>query len=372
MRIAHIIPNLNRGGAEQVVVTLANGAAGLGHEVFIFTAGEELPGGLAERLSNEVELRPFSVGTPRRFLKYGQLFVSLRRNHSLLASMDVIHVHLLFGTIAGAMLGAILRGRHPKIVETFHAAGMPLASWKRGLTASIARRRDAFVLMADDPALERVIGSDDRVHIIPNGINLAELSPIKWPAHIKSSPHNERPLICSIGRLVAERNPQRMLEVFQEIHARHARVRFVMGGDGPLKEEIKSRIERAGLTGVIALPGMILDPPLLMRSSDLYISINVGSLTGIAGLEAAAQATPVIALQMIAGRTAQSDDWIWSHQKPENVADKAIQLLGDNAQRLTLARRQQDIVRSHFSADAMNRAYLRLYSNLTGSPSNLQ
>ena len=95
---------------------------------------------------------------------------------------------------------------------------------------------------------------------------------------------------------------------------------------------------------------------------DIYISINVGPITGIAGLEAAALPKPVIALQARAGHKMGPQDWIWSNPDPAKVAAEAVRLLGAPECRDRLARRQADRVRTEHSVDAMAAAYEAFYA----------
>lgn len=91
--------------------------------------------------------------------------------------------------------------------------------------------------------------------------------------------------------------------------------------------------------------------------------MNVGPITGIAGLEAAAQGVPVIALQMLVDYEPSPADWIWSNQDPEKVATEALRLLNDKTARLELAQRQASHVVANHSVQAMANAYEQLYQH---------
>ena len=56
-----------------------------------------------------------------------------------------------------------------------------------------------------------------------------------------------------------------------------------------------------GLAGQVHFPGEVNDPTLPLAVMDLYISINVGAITGLAGMEAAFSGLPVIAMQWTPG-----------------------------------------------------------------------
>jgi glycosyltransferase involved in cell wall biosynthesis len=110
------------------------------------------------------------------------------------------------------------------------------------------------------------------------------------------------------------------------------------------------------------MPGLVLDPAEPISLMDLFVTVNVGPITGIAALEAAFLGVPVVAIQLVEGYRAAPDDWIWSSSDPAEVAHKITELLGNPAARSELASRQQSIARTRFSIDAMAQAYDELYS----------
>lgn len=102
-------------------------------------------------------------------------------------------------------------------------------------------------------------------------------------------------------------------------------------------------------------------PQLAFGLIDLYVSINVGPITGIAGLEAAAAGTPAIALQALSDYASGGEDWIWSSADPAEVARKAAALLSGADEAANLSARQCEHARSHFSIDSMGATYQALY-----------
>ena len=112
------------------------------------------------------------------------------------------------------------------------------------------------------------------------------------------------------------------------------------------------------------LPGLALDPRIPLSLMDLYISLNVGPVTGLAGLEAVHCGVPVIAIQLDQRYASGTDDWIWSDQSAEIVAVEARRLLRDPNARRELADRQKQHAQSHFSVRAMGRAYEKLYADV--------
>jgi glycosyltransferase involved in cell wall biosynthesis len=135
-----------------------------------------------------------------------------------------------------------------------------------------------------------------------------------------------------------------------------------MGGTGPMLDAVRAEGERLGIGDRLHLPGMVLGPRTAMAAMDVYVSVNVGPITGIAGLEAAAGGTPVVAVQALPEHRRGEADWIWSDPDPALVAQEAARLLADAGERAALAERQRAHVLAHHSAGAMARAYEALYA----------
>jgi glycosyltransferase involved in cell wall biosynthesis len=371
MKIVHIVPMLTKGGAERVVVELANQACAAGHEVTVLAAFPVNPEWQRNALRPEVEVRFISPSARTMPLRYAALLGWLASNRRWVLGQDVAHCHLTFGAIAGTAIQWLRRlsgGKRPRVVETFHGVGMPIAKSRRALSSALAAGRDGYALMAQDEYWRRFIDRhpDLPVAIIANGIT----TEIEQPSEAERATYRATLgipagalVVGAIGRIVAERMPLVLVRVFAEIARRMGpEVHFLMGGEGGMTDEVRAEAERLGLGDRLHLPGLVAHPPLPLSIMDLYVSVNVGPTTGIAGLEAAASGVAMIALQSIAGYSAGGSDWIWSSSDPAALADEAARLLRAPEARQELARTQQRHVRTHFSSGAMLKAYEALYA----------
>jgi glycosyltransferase involved in cell wall biosynthesis len=370
MRIAHVIPALVKGGAEKVVVDLANCGVSNGDDVAIILAGPSSPELLACELRHEVEVLHICDHKPGRLSRYAMLTLWLIRNWRRVQPFDVLHCHLSFGSAAATLARCIRRGgARPAIVETFHAVGMPIPPWKRALLAGLAKWRDAVVLVAEDTFWRRFKAENPDVllTVIPNGIAVHGKPPT--PAEIAASrerigiPSTCRSIVGTLGRLVEERKPEHLIKAFEEIsRSASDEVHFVMGGAGPSLGKLEALARKSGLNERIHFPGLVMQPNLLFALCDLYISVNVGPVTGIAGLEAAAFGLPVIALQASDDYPGGATDWIWSSPDSGALGAEALRLLNSPEERRAIADRQRQHVLERHSAQAMSARYAKLYS----------
>jgi glycosyltransferase involved in cell wall biosynthesis len=366
MKIVHVLPSLARGGGERLAIELANRQVDAGHEVS-FVIGSSLPaeqchGGLDPR----VRVREVSAASGRR--RYGAMLPWIWREREWLESHDVLHSHLTYAALFATALKRVLRKARPAIVETYHAVGMPIPKALRSLHARMASQWDGLSLMVDDPYWRRFNERHPGVHfdVIPVGVDappLSDVLPEDREQYRSALGIPARSLVVtSIGRLVAERRPRAYLPVFGELTRLLDRdVHFLLGGDGPEREAMEAEAKALGIGGRLHFAGLVREIERPLAITDLYITANVGPVSGVAGLQAIAAGVPTIAIQLRDDYSPPATDWIWSSRDPKEIAGRAAGLLSDAAAAKALATTQQQHLEAHHSAAAMATAYERFY-----------
>lgn len=363
MKIVHVLPSLARGGGERLTIELANRQVEAGHEVSLIL-GSDLPaeqvhGGLDPR----VEIHAISSAKGRS--RYARMLPWIWRRKKWIAAQDVLHCHLTYGALFGSAFLRLAGPRRPAIVETYHAVGMPISPALKWLHARLATQWDGLTLMAEDPwwrdfARQR---PDVVFRIIPVGVDPPSSVSAKRRKLYRQAlgiPKDAR-VVVTIGRLVAERRPRAYVPVFERIAKLIPDVHFLMGGDGPERSAIESDADSSGIRDRLHLPGLVREIELPLAISDVYLTANVGSVPGVAGLQAVAAGLPTIAVQLRNDYSADLADWIWSSFDPDAIAARAIELLDDPKGAKEVTNRQAEHLRTHHSAEAMAADYERFY-----------
>ncbi|HUE78785.1 MAG TPA: glycosyltransferase [Sphingomicrobium sp.] len=375
MNIIHVIPAFTKGGAERVAVDLANAAVTNGDAVAIVAAFHVSEDLLMSDLREEVEVR-YVAPTARSILAaYVQLLPWMVRNRQWLLSCDIIHCHLTFGSVFGAVATAMRvlhGGEQPRIIETYHAIGTPVRLPLKRLHMALAATHDGFVAMAEDEPWSQFARDHPTVDsaMIPNGITLCVVPPTRTECDAYRAeagiPRTAR-VIGSVGRLVRERRPEMLVQIFEHLASSIPDAHLLMAGSGPEAKRLEKMAAEAGLVERVHFPGLVLRPVLPFSIIDLYLTLNVGPITGIAALEAAAMGLPLIAFQANDAYRSGPNDWIYSSSNPSAVAVEAIRLLNSVDVRRAVAARQREYVLAHHSAEAMFRAYRAFYERVLGS-----
>jgi glycosyltransferase involved in cell wall biosynthesis len=376
MKIVHVLSSLHKGGAETVMMELANSAVKVGHQVTVVAAHQTDSARLRKLFLPEVRVIYILDSHDSLFKMYFSLLIWVSRNISWLMGQDIIHCHLTYGAMFGSAVDIcrkVLRKKKPKIVETYHAVGMPIPRLKKWLHSRLATHRDAFVLMAEDDYWRKFLADHPKLFssVIPNGISIStketegQSQCLAYRREI-GIPDDCRFVVGTIGMLRPDRQPWLYVPIFSEIaRILGPDVHFVIGGSGSECDRVKSLVVQRGLQDRVHLPGLILNASLTRSIMDIYLTLNVGSLTGIAALEAASSSLPVLAIQLRSEYKCKPDDWIWSSNNPIELAEQVVKLIRSPTERQELSERQGTYVRTHHTTQAMANSYHSLYQTIT-------
>lgn len=143
--------------------------------------------------------------------------------------------------------------------------------------------------------LESFLGQAERLHSIPNGVPLADLSVSgSKRGAIRSQLGLDRnaPLIVAVGRMVPQKRPMTFLELAAAIHRRKPEVRFSWIGDGAMTGEWDRRVSALGLGGVVQRIAWTDDVTSYLLAADVFLHVAEFEGLPLAVLEAMSAALP--------------------------------------------------------------------------------
>ncbi|GAG89148.1 unnamed protein product [marine sediment metagenome] len=100
------------------------------------------------------------------------------------------------------------------------------------------------------------------------------------------------------GRLSVQKDPFAFIDGAAIVLKKHSNVQFVMVGDGPLKDDVKARIQALGLTKQIQLAGWQQDAFKLIPAADIVTLTSRWEGTPYSLLEAMAWSKPVVSYKV--------------------------------------------------------------------------
>ena len=361
-------PPLIEGGLARHVRKLSESLAELGTEVHVLTrGGEESP---PEEDAAGVAIH--RVREPTRPRDLGEFVTWVERmNADMLAAgvelgdryeFDLVHGHdwlvaaacdhlaRRFGSPLVTTIHATEHGRHQGWVEVHPQ------SYIHGVERWITNRSDRVIACSYymREQIADIFGVDeDRVTVIPNGIDPDDLQPHDAPelSRLRSefAAADER-LVLLVGRLVYEKGFQIALEAMPALIERLPDTRFLVAGSGTHEAELRRQAAELGLGDHGTFLGWIGDDVLhsLYRIADVCVVPSIYEPFGLVALEAMASGCPCIVADTGGLREVVPDDEVglrFQAGDPDELVAVTARVLSDDELGGSLVAEAHDHVR---------------------------
>lgn len=356
-RIAIFVPSLRGGGAERVMVTLANGFAQRGYAVDLVLAKAEGPylGDVAENV-RVVDLRAARVATSLpglvRYLRRERPVAML----SALSHANVIAV--LARRLAGVPVRLVVSERN-----NFSLSKANARSWRGRMMGHCVRlaypHADTVVAIsqgvADDLTQYAPLQAIDVVYNPVDTRYVKRLSRAE-PDHPWLC-HGHVPVVLGVGRLTPQKGFPTLIRAFARLRETHD-ARLIILGEGELRPQLESLVCQLGLHEVVSLPGFKRNPYGFMRRADLFVLSSAWEGFGNVLVEAMACGTPVVSTNCPSGPAEILEGGRWGRLVPvgdEVALAEAMAATLDQTEHPDVAARAAD-----FSVDRAVEGYLRV------------
>jgi glycosyltransferase involved in cell wall biosynthesis len=264
----------------------------------------------------------------------------------------VVHAHNVKVTVTAGAAARLAAGpRRPPVVATFHG----VARSEYGAAAKLLRAADTVACVSDD--LRRGLAEagfpDGRLTVIRNAVT---------PPAGGAPPEGAAPLVA-VGRLVEQKNHERLLEAMALLAPERPGLRLAIVGDGPLRGALEARAAALGLGGSVRFTGARPDARAWIAAAGLLVFSSDWEGLSIAALEALAEGTPVVATPvegmrelLESGAGVRVADFT-----PASLAGALGALLDAPQRRAEMAAAGRRLIAERFSPAAMLDAYEALY-----------
>lgn len=380
----HVISNLERGGAQEVVRTLAAALPERGCDPLVVALRD---GPLrAEIEASGVRLRVVRGRANPLLVLHRSIpeIVRLRRELRTAADAhgaDVVQTHLL-----GALDFLVLTLRRPgrAVFWTVHnsqvelrADQVPGARWLlrlkrasyRFLYRLLSRRVDGFIAVSNevaDAVRHLYRPPRGRVATIPNGVDMDRFpAAVDRPAIRQSlSLGDDARLAIVVAKLLPQKGHQVLLAALPEVLSQVPELRVLLAGDGALRDEIAANLDHEGLTDRVLLLGERSDVAELLAASDLFVLPSLWEGLPMALLEAMASRVPVVASRVSGTNEVIEDGRSGILVAPGDapaLADGMLRVLRDPQVARTLGEEGRRRVEACYSARAQAEQHVAIY-----------
>jgi len=299
--IAFFLPTLAGGGAERVIVNLAEGISERRLPVDLVVATAEGP--FLSQLSPSVRLVDLHAGRVLRSIVPLVRYLRRERPRVLISSMG--HANVV------AVWAARLARRRTPVIVTVHNT-MSQSTPQQGLAGRVWPHllrtfypwADRIVAVsrgaADD--LARTVGLPrNEVEVVYNPVITPAMMAVagRAPDHPWFGP-GQPPVILGVGRLTNQKDFATLIRAFAELR-RSRSARLMILGEGEERRALEVLIREHGLTDDVALPGFRDDAIAYMAGSALFVLSSAWEGLPTVLIEALAAGTRVVSTDCPSG-----------------------------------------------------------------------
>jgi glycosyltransferase involved in cell wall biosynthesis len=283
MRVDHVVDTLEVGGAERLVVALAQhqhrqGASVRVHALYGLGA---LAGLLVEEGIEVVDHRatPRALGGMRRLTK------EFRR-----CRPDVVHCHNVAATVVGAPAAAMAGVR--VAISTRHGWGRREGAWRREMKFWLAARACArIVAVCESARRELAAGPFARPDQIVTIINGAEAPKATRESHAPV----DRCVVVSVARLNWAKDHATLLRALAAARSERSEIELHLVGEGAERPALEALADALGVRDAVRFLGERNDVGDCLSDAHLFVLSSVTEGLPVALLEALAMGlTPIV------------------------------------------------------------------------------
>jgi glycosyltransferase involved in cell wall biosynthesis len=363
MRLQVVISEMAVGGAERMVVESLRDGSARGDELALLAS----PGRLDAELT-ELEIRRATLPTRR---SAGALLRALATAQRFTRQFkpDVVHSHNVRVTAIARLAAQIAAPlSRPPVLATYH--GVPLEEVRSA--TRLLRLADLVVCVSEDlkAQLEEKGFPPRRLAVIPNGVpDATPISPERRAEIDADLGFEESTEVISIvGRLVPQKAHDRFLDAALAVKQARPQARFLIVGEGPLREQLEARSVDLELDQAVRFTGVRGDAPDLIARSDLLVFSSIWEGLSIAALEALARGVPVVSTDVAGARELLTTGaGVIAPQDADALAEAIVDALADPAARARMGAEGRRLHAERFSVARMNEGYRRIYERLLRS-----
>ena len=285
---------------------------------------------------------------------------TLRKRHIKAPFIQTVH-----GVLADEYVQAVKSGK-----LSFRAKLANLLMWHLSrLEAESARNADLIVTVSNYSE-DRIVKLYDvdkvKIRVVPNGVDTEKFKPVGEGEKLKKRLGlRDKQVVLFVGRLIPRKGLPFLVEAARQVVKERDETVFLIVGDGPLKNQLTSQLEKIELSRHFVFLGDVKDAllPVLYDSADVFALPSIQEGQGIALLEAQASAKPVVAFNVGGVPEAVLDKETGLLVKPGKVelAGAILKLLLDSSLRERMGAKGREFVSNNFSWDICAQKMLRVY-----------
>lgn len=370
MKICHVITRMIVGGAQENTLYTCQGHLEHGHDVTLITGPSEGPEGELLKKTCPEGLKIIQIPNLVREINPKKDWKAFKELRAIFQEneYDVVHTHASKAGILGRI--AARKENVPFVVHTVH--GQPFHKYQNMfinwayiaaefVAAKYCDKIFAVAKAMVDQCVAAHVAPKDKYKVVYSGMDLNAFLNAKPDPELRKQlgiPEGA-PVVGKIARLFPLKGHDVLIKAAPKIISAAPEVRFLIVGDGILREQLEAEIAAAGMTKHFIFTGLVPPADVCKYTPFMdvlaHLSLREGLprttvqalATGVPVVAYPLDGTPEVVINGITGLLAMPEN-------PDDVAKNIIILLKNPQKRKEMGSKGQTNVRRHFSWHLMS------------------
>lgn len=358
-KIALYIPSMNGGGAERVMLALANSLAE--RDILIDLVLNKLEGPYINDVSAKVNI--ISLDTSRTLYSIFPLAKYLRKEKpdAILSAMNYVNIVTVLAQLASGSDTKMVLSEHSIFIESKKSLGKVKGSILTLLMRWAYKKPHAIVAVSNGVADSLVNELNIKRHKIKTIYNpIFSENLVNRSKESLSHPwvNSSLPLILGVGRLTFQKDFKTLIYAFKKVREKK-NYNLVILGEGEQRPELEQLINSLDLQDNVKLLGFVDNPYAWMSHAEVFVLSSINEGFGNVIVEAMACGTPIVSTDCPSGPSEILEKGLWGDLVPPGNADLLAQAIINTVDNPT----QKDITTraKFFSVDKAVNHYLDIF-----------
>lgn len=347
MKVLHLLQSNRFSGAENVVCQIIGMFKDEADIEMVYCSSDgQIREALEERNIKFVPLEEFSVKAVKKAIKEQK--------------PDVIHAH----DMRASFYAACACGRIPLVSHihnnNFDSRGISLKS----LLYSFAARKSKHIFWVSRSAFEGYAfhkSFEKKSSILYNIVNIDTL----YEKMLLDSNTYDYD-VAYVGRLVYQKNPQRLMQVCRLLKEKKCDVKIAVVGTGDQEDEVKALADEYGLQDNVRFLGFLSNPLKVLHDSKVMIMTSLWEGTPMCVLEAMALGVPVVSTPVDGLKEIiVNDNTGYLCEGDSEFADRIIELVSDDEKQARFSYNVREFSKKYNDIKTYKSNVLRAYRKNT-------
>jgi glycosyltransferase involved in cell wall biosynthesis len=294
LRILQVVVNMNRGGAETLIMNLYRNIDRSNVQFDFLTCKEGVFDSEIKGLGGRIFRIPYVTE-----IGHFQFIKELKRFFLINNHYQIVHCHL--DKMSGLVLreadiaGIPIRISHSHNTRSEGGTAARMYKWYVG--KFINYHSTHFISCSNEAAKWLFKENSNKSIQLKNGIEIEKFvfsSEIRKQVRDKLNLDDAKYVIGHVGRFNNQKNHSFLLDVFSKVSKEMDDAVLILVGDGELRSEIERKLKKLNLEGKVHLLGIRSDIPTLLQAFDLFVFPSMHEGLPVALIEAQGAGLPCI------------------------------------------------------------------------------